>query len=70
MLQAGASTGLITDVALFPLDTVKTRLQSSNGFWASGGLRNIYAGLGPAAIASAPSGEVLFFFGFFLVFYI
>lgn len=37
------------DVALFPIDTVKTRLQSERGFWRSGGFRGIYKGLGPAA---------------------
>jgi len=37
------------DVALFPIDTVKTRLQSERGFWRSGGFRGIYKGLGIAA---------------------
>ena len=54
--QAGGLAGTAVDVALFPLDTIKTRLQSSRGFWASGGFRRIYAGIIPAASASAPSG--------------
>lgn len=37
------------DVALFPIDTVKTRLQSERGFWRSGGFSGIYKGLGAAA---------------------
>ena len=48
------------DVLLFPLDTLKTRLQSNVGFRAAGGFSNIYAGIGPAALASAPSGEQKF----------
>lgn len=47
----------MVDIVLFPLDTVKTRLQSKIGFWAAGGFRSIYAGIVPAAVGSAPSGE-------------
>ena len=56
ILQAGGIAGLTADVVLFPLDTIKTRLQSSRGFLASGGFHKIYAGIGPAAAGSAPSG--------------
>lgn len=55
-LIAGGIAGTAVDVALFPLDTIKTRFQSEKGFRASGGFRGIYSGLGPAAIASAPNG--------------
>ena len=55
--QGGWCTGLVTDVALFPLDTIKTRLQSAQGFRAAGGLSRLYAGLGPAALGSAPGGQ-------------
>lgn len=48
------------DISLFPLDTLKTRLQSSTGFWAAGGFRGIYNGIGSAAVGSAP-GAALFF---------
>ena len=58
-MQAGGIAGTIVDVVLFPLDTIKTRLQSRNGFWAAGGFRSIYAGIAPAAAGSAPSGNVL-----------
>ncbi|CAG0888577.1 unnamed protein product [Darwinula stevensoni] len=47
---AGALAGLAVDITLFPLDTVKTRLQSQGGFRASGGFRGIYGGIGPAAL--------------------
>ncbi len=59
-LVGGAMAGLCVDLALFPLDTVKTRLQSSHGFWNSGGFRGIYSGLGSAAVGSMP-GAALFF---------
>lgn len=48
--------GTSVDVALFPLDTVKTRLQASEGFFKAGGFRGIYAGISAAAAGSAPGG--------------
>jgi len=59
-LIAGGCAGTSVDVALYPIDTVKTRLQSSEGFWRSGGFRGIYQGVSVAAIGSAP-GAALFF---------
>jgi solute carrier family 25 S-adenosylmethionine transporter 26 len=59
-LVAGGLAGTTVDVALFPIDTLKTRLQSPNGFLAAGGFRGVYNGLGAAAIGSAP-GAALFF---------
>lgn len=51
---------MTVDLSLFPLDTLKTRLQSSNGFLASGGFTGIYRGVGSAIVGSAP-GAALFF---------
>ena len=48
------------DFILFPLDTVKTRLQSKNGFLKSGGFRGIYSGLGSTMIGSAPTAALFF----------
>eukprot|EP00514_Thraustochytrium_sp_LLF1b_P010816 CAMPEP_0184543754 /NCGR_PEP_ID=MMETSP0199_2-20130426/3157_1 /TAXON_ID=1112570 /ORGANISM="Thraustochytrium sp., Strain LLF1b" /LENGTH=274 /DNA_ID=CAMNT_0026937825 /DNA_START=123 /DNA_END=947 /DNA_ORIENTATION=+ len=59
-LAAGGAAGLAVDVSLFPIDTVKTRLQASAGFWKSGGFNGVYRGLGSAAIGSVP-GAALFF---------
>lgn len=59
-LSSGALAGLGVDLSLFPLDTLKTRLQSSHGFLASGGFRNLFNGLGPVAIGSAPTAAVFF----------
>lgn len=59
-LIAGGIAGTCVDVALFPIDTLKTRAQAPSGFWKAGGFRGIYNGLGAAAVGSAP-GAALFF---------
>ncbi len=40
--QAGGFAGTATDVLTFPLDTIKTRLQSSTGFLKGGGWKGLY----------------------------
>lgn len=45
------------DLLFYPLDTLKTRLQSSQGFVNSGGLKGVYRGVGSVLIGSAPGGE-------------
>ncbi|KAL7624469.1 S-adenosylmethionine transporter [Parahypoxylon ruwenzoriense] len=59
-LLAGGIAGTTVDLSLFPLDTLKTRLQSSEGFFPSGGFRGIYRGVGSAVVGSAP-GAAFFF---------
>ncbi|KKA26175.1 hypothetical protein TD95_003760 [Thielaviopsis punctulata] len=59
-LLAGAIAGTTVDLSLFPLDTLKTRLQSADGFFSSGGFRGVYRGIGSAVVGSAP-GAALFF---------
>jgi solute carrier family 25 (mitochondrial S-adenosylmethionine transporter), member 26 len=59
-LFSGALAGTTVDLSLYPLDTLKTRLQSSSGFLASGGFTGIYRGVGSAIVGSAP-GAALFF---------
>ncbi|KAF9696129.1 hypothetical protein EKO04_005981 [Ascochyta lentis] len=59
-LLAGGLAGTTVDLSLYPLDTLKTRLQSSGGFTASGGFTGIYRGVGSAIVGSAP-GAALFF---------
>ncbi len=54
--QAGAAAGTTSDVVLFPMDTIKTRLQSSKGFMKAGGFHRMYAGILPTVLGSAPSG--------------
>lgn len=59
-LVAGGLAGTSVDLALFPIDTLKTRLQSPHGFLAAGGFRGVYRGVLAAAVGSAP-GAALFF---------
>lgn len=59
-LLSGALAGTTVDLTLYPLDTLKTRLQSPGGFLSSGGFNGIYNGVGSAIIGSAP-GAALFF---------
>lgn len=48
------------DITLFPIDTIKTRLQSERGFWRSGGFRGIYKGIGATATGSTPTAALFF----------
>lgn len=67
-LQAGAVAGLTVDVSLYPLDTLKTRLQSTRQHGAkilprytlTGTLRSIYAGLPSVLLGSMPSAACFF----------
>ncbi|KPM03758.1 S-adenosylmethionine mitochondrial carrier protein-like protein [Sarcoptes scabiei] len=57
---AGALAGLSVDMILFPIDTIKTRLQSPSGFRKSGGFSRIYSGIGSIATGSAPGAAIFF----------
>ncbi|XP_069920133.1 mitochondrial S-adenosylmethionine carrier protein-like [Oryctolagus cuniculus] len=59
-LVAGGVAGASVDLILFPLDTIKTRLQSPQGFNKAGGFRGIYAGVPSAAIGSFPNAAAFF----------
>ncbi|PHH65441.1 hypothetical protein CDD81_2545 [Ophiocordyceps australis] len=59
-LVAGGIAGTTVDLTLFPLDTLKTRLQSASGFFAAGGFHGIYRGIGSVLVGSAP-GAAFFF---------
>jgi solute carrier family 25 S-adenosylmethionine transporter 26 len=57
---AGGFAGFAVDVSLFPLDTIKTRLQSQQGFQAAGGFKHLYRGLSSVALGSAPTASIFF----------
>ncbi|XP_043250506.1 S-adenosylmethionine mitochondrial carrier protein-like [Colletes gigas] len=59
-LIAGGLAGTSVDVALFPLDTLKTRLQAKKGFRKSGGCSGLYKGIIPVLIGSAPTASLFF----------
>lgn len=59
-LICGGLAGVAVDIALFPLDTIKTRIQSRQGFLKSGGFKGLYTGLGPMAFASFPGAASFF----------
>jgi solute carrier family 25 S-adenosylmethionine transporter 26 len=59
-LLAGACAGTTVDVSLHPLDTLKTRFMSKEGFWKSGGLQGTWKGVVPIALGSAPSAACFF----------
>lgn len=58
--KAGFAAGTIQDIALYPLDSIKSRLQNEVGFWKSGGFRGIYKGISLAVCASGPAGALFF----------
>ena len=46
------------DLLFFPIDTIKTRLQSAQGFVKAGGSKGIYKGIGSVVVGSAPGGAL------------
>uniref|UniRef100_A0A2A4JHK8 Mitochondrial carrier protein n=1 Tax=Heliothis virescens TaxID=7102 RepID=A0A2A4JHK8_HELVI len=59
-LIAGALAGVSVDVTLYPLDTLKTRLQSAQGFQKAGGFNGVYRGLLTVAATSMPTTALFF----------
>ncbi|GJJ15835.1 hypothetical protein Clacol_010113 [Clathrus columnatus] len=59
-LLAGAAAGTATDLLFFPIDTIKTRLQSAQGFIRAGGFRGVYQGIGSVVVGSAPGAAIFF----------
>ncbi|KAA3681799.1 solute carrier family 25 (mitochondrial S-adenosylmethionine transporter), member 26 [Paragonimus westermani] len=57
-MQSGATAGLCVDLSLFPIDTIKTRLQSvQHGIHRSAGSLRLFAGLPAVLIGSAPGAS-------------
>lgn len=62
-LFSGAFAGIMVDTVLYPIDTIKTRLQAKEGFIKSGGFTGLYKGMSSAALGAVP-GAALFFVGY------
>lgn len=70
LIQAGAFAGISVNLLTFPLDTIKTRLQSptfqqtygsnSTGIATRALWRNVYQGVGTVLLVSVPSSGVFF----------
>ena len=52
--------GAGVDCILFPLDTIKTRIQSKEGFFKAGSFKRIYNGLPSTLLGSAPTSALFF----------
>ncbi|KAF7986101.1 hypothetical protein HWV62_41525 [Athelia sp. TMB] len=59
-LAAGGIAGTSVDLLFFPIDTVKTRLQSPQGFLQAGGFKGVYKGIGSVVVGSAPGAAIFF----------
>lgn len=59
-LGAGAVAGLTVEVVLYPLDCLKTRVQSRSGLQGVGPLRSLYRGCGTAIAGSMPASAIFF----------
>lgn len=62
-LGAGAVAGFTVDAVLFPLDTLKTRMQLASSAVPKSPaalLTGLYAGFAPAVVASAPAAAAFF----------
>jgi solute carrier family 25 S-adenosylmethionine transporter 26 len=57
---SGGLAGCSVDLLLFPLDTLKTRLQAKEAFARSRAFSGLYRGLAPQLLASAPQAALFF----------
>lgn len=61
VFQAGSFAGISVDIFLYPIDTIKTRLQSGYyDFERNVGKHRFFAGLPAVALGSAPGGNCLY----------
>ena len=70
VMTAGGAAGVAMWLPVFPIDTIKSRLQSAEGrptiggtirgLYASGGLKAFFPGIGPAMARAVPANAVTF----------
>jgi len=71
VMAAGGAAGVAMWIPVFPVDTIKSRLQSAEGrptiggtirgLYASGGLKAFFPGMGPAMARAVPANAATFF---------
>lgn len=57
---AGGCASASVDVSIYPLDTLKTRMQAPQGFAAAGAFRGLFRGVMAAALGAFPGGAAFF----------
>ena len=70
ILCAGGAAGVAMWIPVFPIDTIKSRLQSAEGrptiggtirgLYANGGLKSFFPGMGPAMARAVPANAATF----------
>ena len=70
VMTAGGAAGVAMWIPIFPVDTIKSRLQSAEGrptvggvvrgVYASGGLKAFFPGMGPAMARAVPANAATF----------
>lgn len=69
VMAAGAAAGVAMWIPVFPVDTLKSRLQSTEGstiggtfraLWSQGGFRAFFPGFGPAMARAVPANAATF----------
>ena len=70
VMAAGGAAGVAMWIPVFPVDTIKSRLQSAEGrptiggtirgLYANGGLRSFFPGMGPAMARAVPANAATF----------
>ena len=70
VMTAGGAAGVAMWIPVFPVDTVKSRLQSADGrptiagtvrgVWRSGGVKAFFPGIGPALARAVPANAATF----------
>jgi solute carrier family 25 carnitine/acylcarnitine transporter 20/29 len=70
VMAAGAAAGVAMWIPVFPVDTIKSRLQSApgrptvgsvvRGLYGKGGLKAFFPGIGPALARAAPANAATF----------
>ena len=71
-MGAGAAAGVAMWIPVFPVDTIKSRLQSASeaermsigqtvrGLWKGGGFKAFFPGFGPAMARAVPANAATF----------